>query len=722
MVFVPFREGRVWQEEMLAALMGSCGNWGGVADVVVPLTDELTTSDLFWTIAEAHDADAYEVFAADQFSGKRLPQALTKRLRARLGVLGFNGFFEEDRPTSLGLAPRASVAALRHLPAQLIDTDSVLSLNQNLFLATRLGCISDKVRSELKQRGIALTQTPCSSPKDLVTLLSADLLPALTPWDLSSSRLDPSPLGPPPTFVPPVLVRGNDVWDFVLYYALMRMQGFAWWAPDDIWENDAMRSFILAEIEAATRRSLTESEMMLARYGKIGWSRKEVLVVSASDAQAAEPAADVLRTAGLLPHHDVPWEQIVPQYPLRYLEGGATDPPQAVILHDNVSGPLPVPVPKGIFQRSEGRPWVVNAAIKEWAPLRNAHGNSSWQIDQGNVRASREGLVFDADDAPLVPRKFRLTPLYEQLVEILGGQGWSARRSDKGAFAHRAAELFGGFEELRERLEDPGLWPMFRAFMSAKSEPGALGRWLSGDRRRVLTNTELRVLLSDDHPSGPLAVEKGIEELRRQEILQLGAVLKCRRCRQQSWYDIDAFGRIFLCPRCSLNQEADSESWMAPEPRWCYRIDESLLQFLLHNGDLPVIAADPEFFVWRDQVDAAFELDLRPFREGSEDDPLCKAFEIDIAVRYGTELWIGEATTQQRLASAKLAEKERLLRLQRIAQLTGARHVILATSGRWSNRTEEQIRQCFSEPWPQLHIKEECRTVPRPSKVIGRDS
>jgi hypothetical protein len=718
LVFVRPEEGQDWQQQILDALVEASERWGGIGDLMVPLSDDLLDNELFWSLADAHDADAYEILGG-VLSGNGMPPKLIALLQARLGALGFNELLSNPAGPTLGEAPLAPVAMIRNLPKRVLAVEDTLGANHRLLLAASVGLLSQRGRQALEARAVGIVRQRCTSSQDLASVVFDGDRHFATPWDLSRTRLEHISLGAPHTFVPPVLVRGNDAWDFALYYALLRMRGLVWWAPDDIWEDEILRQAILSDMTKANDRSLSETEIMLAMYGGAGWRRGEVLALSASEPDKAKAAIAVLEKAGMTARSNSPWGDVIPDAPLRYLEGGRGST-QPLILHGDRSGPLPIPVPPDLFQNSDHRPWVATVTVEEWTPLRNVYGHLTWGCEHGNPRGSREGMVFDCSETPLASRDFRMAPLDEQLRGILGRRGWSARRSDKGAYAHRAAELFGDFPGLVNSLSQRHLGSMFRAFMSAKNEPDAPGRWLSAERRRVLTFDDLSSLLSGDYP--PTAqTEREIEELRSREVLQLGSVLKCHRCRQQCWYDIEAFGRTFLCTRCRLEQPADRDSWIAPEPQWYYRIDEGLLQFLLHNGDLPVAAAAHDFAFRYRWVEAAFELEVHPPAEGEDDERGRKAFEIDIAVSYDTELWIGEATSQPRLSQNKTSEKERLLRLREIAELTGAQHVILATSGRWSDRTRTQIRQCFTDPWPTLHVKERCHMVPRPTRIIGRN-
>jgi hypothetical protein len=105
-------------------------------------------------------------------------------------------------------------------------------------------------------------------------------------------------------------------------------------------------------------------------------------------------------------------------------------------------------------------------------------------------------------------------------------------------------------------------------------------------------------------------------------------------------------------------------------------------------------------------VDAAYELELF--------DPGGAKSELDIAVSDGARLWIGEATSSPRFEASRVEEKRRLERLRCVASVTNARHVVLATSGKFEQRVLNAAREVFAGVWPELHIQEEQTMLKRP--------
>lgn len=250
---------------------------------------------------------------------------------------------------------------------------------------------------------------------------------------------------------------------------------------------------------------------------------------------------------------------------------------------------------------------------------------------------------------------------------------------------------------------------VLNAYLTAKTSKttAAPGRWIANETRRALELSDFENLLGLD------AAHALVDRWRSTEALQLGAILKCRRCRQATWYDVEAFGRSFRCARCWLEQRGDRFSWLGkPEPQWSYRLDEAITQFLIHDGDLSIVAAAQAIENSDQPIDCAFELNLRRDSDDS-------ASEHDIFLSEGARLWVGEATRSARLETAKAGEDLRLERLRAVADLLGARYVLLASSTAWDPRTRKAAEHHFPSAWPELKWMTDVPWLPRPTKVVS---
>jgi hypothetical protein len=153
--------------------------------------------------------------------------------------------------------------------------------------------------------------------------------------------------------------------------------------------------------------------------------------------------------------------------------------------------------------------------------------------------------------------------------------------------------------------------------------------------------------------------------------------------------------------RCRTTQKATRFSWLGTaEPEFRYALSEVVFQFLQNHGELPLLAVNEHFAVGRsderEALDVAFELELIS--------PGGQLREHDIVVTWGAELWLGEATHEDRLERTNADEMERLARLAETADALSARGVLFVTSApEFRPTTKERIARAFPDPaWPDV--------------------
>jgi hypothetical protein len=208
---------------------------------------------------------------------------------------------------------------------------------------------------------------------------------------------------------------------------------------------------------------------------------------------------------------------------------------------------------------------------------------------------------------------------------------------------------------------------------------------------------ELRILAK-----GAPDVHELVGSLLEKGVLVRGYPLKCRRCRQVSWYPLDDVGTTFRCARCRLDQEVGGSGFLTGiEPVLRYRLAEVVYQMLHHGGDLPLRVAVQLADGSARPADYCFELDFMSSAGVKT--------EHDIVLSDGYRLWIGEATSADRLEKSSSKQHQRLLKLKSHAEMLGAYGVVIATSAPvfWDKlRAQAQSQALFGGTWPQLLILE----------------
>lgn len=730
-----------WQCCFEAVLARRAGHWGGVGDLVFPSRVEPVDHELFWRIADAFDADVY---MADGITGRDLrqihPSTLDERrreLQHQVSAESLEGFLDDEMLASASITPAlhallvqrlaplhlgdehepaspkwrtAVVPDLRtrdiaDLPREVVRPRTTLGWSESLLLTAQVGRLDPPTERALADQGVSFADDSIETREDLASVLYTDSSQYSSPWLLSKHGLD---LYGPMTMQmrSPAIIVGDDPWDFALFYALHRMTLQALWLPSNVEADPHLWRGFQARIKHLTQQ--------------LGLSPH---VTSYSDQEGAVRVTALLRSGDVAREAQLAdWRELIPAEPTRLYETGNEGYAQMSLIYGGETPQLPTPVPIRVRHREEWKTsWLVEARIDGWVGLR--HPSLAGDVLTGpglhipGHRQTLSGATFVAPGilsyptslVSLVVRpRLRQRDLTAQIQRIAQASGWTCSVSDKGAYARRAADVFGGLLPLRNVLADDKAQKVFFAYLTAKSKNAVdvPGRWLASEGRRALELHDFASLLGRDE------AEALVDGWRRSEALQLGAILKCRRCRQATWYDTDAFGRSFTCARCRLEQRADRFSWLEqPEPQWSYRLDEAITQFLIHDGDVCVAAAAKAIEDSHQPVDNAFELKLR-----SDGDDV--ASEHDIFISDGARLWVGEATRSARLEQTNADEDFRLGRLRAVADLLGARYALLASGTSWDNKTRTRAEHHFPGVWPELRWMSDVPLLERPSSRV----
>jgi hypothetical protein len=728
-VLVPKVEGWSWLAMFEGALAAQGRCWGGSANLLFPLSDDLTDNDVFWELADRFDADMYvaysPVYADVQEILPDLHKSFIDRQRARFtsehgaetaerlvgeiakhraieGQVGtvqlepirrrlapfYNSADNWLLPTVSGSSsppwPLMDATSFADLPSEVSSSTTTRGLAARLVLTANIGRLTADTRDALRKRDITVIDETIGHPLPWAQA-AVDRWRAEHPvsaWALSNWGLAPYRSGGVSPGISAVVV-GDTPWDFVLFYALKRMTGQAWWLPSWLRRNRMYMWRLTHALEFAAPQQ-----------------GREVAVVSVSSGAARRQAAEDLRSTDGKPlaGEVTDWRTVLPDRPLRLFERDNQGRNQPLDLANGATLALATPIPKHVgTPRPTDMHWITEVQGAQWTPVRHpALGTrlidaSLYTSEQ--LRTTRDGLAYmcpnvmifggEGLESVVVRPNVRPMPLLGQLQGILKPLGWRAELSDKGIYATECATLFGGVGDLVSALRDPPIRALLDAYI-AKQAPG---QFLSHDNRRYLSwknLTELRATGTD-----------GIEQavlfgLLASGVLERGLILQCQRCRQKVWYHLDNIGTTFVCNRCRLGQAVEPGWGPGDEPVWFYRLAEVLYQFLKNNGDLPVLGVHDQFGD-SGHVDQSYELDLFP--------PHGKGWEMDILVSAGCRLWIGEATKTGNF------DEDRLKKVAHLANLVDAYGVLLITSkASWPTATQAATTAAFSGRWPQFEM------------------
>jgi hypothetical protein len=577
-----------------------------------------------------------------------------------------------------------------------------------LWIAASLGSNDAKQTSALIEANVTPRTFHASqlSPCQLVSLgvEPGDTLKTPLPWSLSMTALAYYRSFKAMHYqLPTVIMVGDTISDFCMYYALRRLQGRALWLPK--WFFDVSGSYN-SRLATAVRGA--------AELGRIEHAEQLVLATFSIRAPELSEAETKIRPA-LLTRTTVKIETMNADLVKSQLRSPSRSCTAGTIgdisTHMFVDGELP-----GVFEtprplkinplNPQQHRWMVDISFEKYIlPRHPALGGHV--VAEGNLIDARSGkdavsyacpgvFVMGADmDTNLVRPKLRM-PNCEKIFQIIFRDcGYESQVSDKGAYAAQVCEKFGSLEQIGYSLRTNERM-LFRKYLDTTEPPKGShedGTYLNDNRRYLNFRAIAKILGSHE------AAISIIDSYVSKGIFYRGFIFQCHRCSDVAWFSISDISETFTCRRCRTTQPYTMKSWRHPnEPAWFYKLDEIVYLTLLHNGHVPLLTLD----LLRRQSKESFlycpELRIRP--EGTQ-----KAFiEIDICCATDGRLCIGEAKSVDSIATNQFKPQQAAERYRDLAIEMSASLVVFSTSQTaWGQPTFDALSQAF-ESHPYIEV------------------
>jgi hypothetical protein len=710
--------------------------WGGQGNFPIPSMSDTPRNELFWTILEKLDPDAVVVSTAtyadmetidptwlkdwrdrnltkmqEQVEGasiQSLESALddylvqpleepdlsedSLELKRRLGLF-------DSRSSTLDWVSGANGPSWPWMDATLLDdlpseiTNPILhprlGAARRLWATAQHGRLSPAAKKALSERDVVVTDHLIQTRKDWAKWLRRHRDEPNLPWTFGESNLGwyRRRLGTDQKIV----VVGDSPWDFSLHYALRRWTSNSWWLPSFLKrDNDYLFSL--------------SSEL---RRHSLGSDNSIVFVTTGNNLEARDLAASEMGKT-FLTNSDIStaqWQEVIPETVNRYYELGSEGRPEPFPLLGNVTPPVPTPTPARVSSIEPLKMhWVTEARIDGWSPLVNGelsdHLLPSSSHQYGRTSAGSlsyfcpNTMIFGGGTLESATTRPSIRPLsvLDQIRILLRHKGLECRPSDKGIWTTETVKLFGGEHESSKALRHPIVRPLLNEFV---------------DQARAKKRAQLSIL-DVSKATGALGNETKVnelsdvfEELVQKQVLRRGLHLKCEKCRLESWYSLEDLGDSYRCLRCRHVQPIQRGFFLGDnEPAWAYQLAPVVSQFLLHNGDLPIFAAQDGLAEKADTFDIAFETEFRNPKTGKSE------LEVDFLANVDGRLWIGEATSR-----TGFPDLSKIDRLHELARETNAQGLVFATSrSRFGDATIERIEKLFAGPWPSVRYLTKVRT------------
>lgn len=412
------------------------------------------------------------------------------------------------------------------------------------------------------------------------------------------------------------VVVGDTISDFCLYYCLSRMHSNVYWMPD-IHLRSAHRYMADRIRNPNNDTDMAENEKIVINLVNMYYSviyreldrKLELMSYSLTKRQMVYRKKwvfemrwvggdDVLKRTIITEKESINIDCIV-----EIIEENNHFNQQDMMFQEGKSlGRLITPKPKNFYPvNASNHRWITGVNIGNFYPpvlpsLENIvfeHMSSAHEkrVIRGELAYLSPNIAYfggDIDTVTISPRLY-LPSCEEIFSKYFDYSGYKVKLSDKGGYLKDAIERFGSLESLARFFRKKKNRDLMDQFLVNKSR--------NNDSEIIYINTDKRAYLSFAAFSRMLDSEEEtvqlMDEFIAKEIVYRGLIFKCSRCRLLSWYNVSDVGRQFTCNRCGLAQEYYHSHWRSPtEPRWYYRLAETVFLFYSHNSHITALALD----------------------------------------------------------------------------------------------------------------------------------
>ncbi|WP_143832930.1 MULTISPECIES: hypothetical protein [Nocardiopsis] len=556
----------------------------------------------------------------------------------------------------------------------------------NLLLHSQTGLGSFEYQKRVTQQGVSIEEVPeAYDTRNLLRNTFGDRLYShikkSSQWNLPDDYMAITPFGISmlhlaqyyrndchnPHEEPFVVILGDTVDDFCLYYSLSRLHDGVLWLPlADLRDcYSALNKRKKAQQQGEELSSLNDKQEITrtlvnlcferVRYGhednriqlrSMSLNRHQLISYRSQMARCIY--TDVERFMSIT--DCVTNEHSSTECVARTFEENNYYNNYSVVFVDNKTvSPFPTPKPKNFSEiKLPDHYWLTSLQIEDYGPP--SLPKLGPKILKGGTlltteaRVATDGIVYncpspmhfggDVDVNTVRPRIY-IPNTMELLQEYFEGICTSIQLSDKGKYFQDTVRRFGDLNALGKFVTSSSGISILDKFLAKKNEKSEGVIYLDNDQRAYLSLGALTASLGNERQAANL-----IDDFMGKGIIERGYIFGCERCSLSSWYSLDALTAEFTCSRCSFQQKFTSQHWKHPvEPRWYYKLAETVYQFYQHNSDLPARVLY-DFKQKSQTFHYSPEIELIGFPSPGEKK------ELDIACIADGKIIVGECKTQ----------------------------------------------------------------------------
>ncbi|MGW7569092.1 hypothetical protein ACWGJV_22785 [Streptomyces tendae] len=653
-----------------------------------------------WTGSSVHEAER----AAD-----RLRSGLATNERENL--IQCSHLFDDDNARELTPLASVATAPFRGVPRSLVTTAEALAY------AMHVGIEESAFNGQVTVKEWRKAAT-CGSESQLLSQLHPE-----APDGCRAVRSHEAGLCVPISRAlrsrERVAVLGDRPEDFALAEALRQIRGSTTWLP---WNEPGLSDMWLFSGRASDRLLVTSVSLSMEETQKridARWEKRPVRqiepeeerrfdVVAPTEIDLAHPFLVVLKDA---------WDQPC-SLPVSVESDGS--------LQASLS--LAAEVPRGLDPEKHRWQVTLTAANHPLPPLTTlgssaviATAQSPWETF---VRAADGGITYWSHRFDFVPSGASLAgslaspklawPGIKRILQVAASaEDIEVRPSPAGKRAAITQGLLGSRAALEALAVGPG-WPLLRRFLpDAAPDCSPEGsRWKL--KSAVVLSWEA-VAAHGDSGWGWAARREQIDQWTAQGVLRRGLILGCGHCPILEFYPLAEISQNYRCRRCGGDNQLTKDRWKPaePEPRWFYDLHPAVLELVMNDGNVPLLATQ----YLRNQYGMRQALVCEEFEILRYGDPFV---EMDFALATTEDLWLGEAKSNDSLGDSPKTRRREAGKLMEGCALVGAAGLILATTkAEWSATTVEALecesagRRKAGKPVPKVSLLTGLGTSPQ---------
>lgn len=759
---------QLWRDSCLSIIEWANQSWGGWYSLIVP-TDGRRILDQFWFILERFDPDYVYPYGDTLYDRMRTSSPIVHELGARLNPFTLlpgraeyvlqHPIHPLDGPPLLGadlvrVLPGVHPRRIMHIDLRMRYKDlklyvysqsGKLGVFKHHLEEVRRNCRQNVlfppgVTTEQLQRLSASIYRHTFSEKDLYKVLH--LIWKRRPFSFPTVRttLDQGAYAHLPSSLslintswtyqkqnvdrraqqPVVLVVGDSVHDFCLYYDLSRMRDDTFWISERTIRKAGSGSdghrvsgrlcrnyirYLKDEVsDRLARRRSADQQVLVTSLSKSGQSLSKIVELFGefTGVVTEEAQGSVVRIS-----LDV--RQMLASVDRLYEKGNYENS----YLHEFKEGKdtelLMTPIPKSFRPIHRDHHWITEVEIEGYQlPAKRALTRRVFDYERlpspfnQQVRISNDGICYWCPKMGLIEPPFEISPMrvlrprliipsaFDVMQEIFGEAGYHLRYSSWGDYVRESIARFGSLDEtVATLLENPFAQVFHKCLDHTENKSGVYDEGVFLDKKspRLLDWETINKIVGDADRSAGF-----IDKLVTRAILKRGFLFQCQHCRNTAWYPVSEIDETFVCGLCGRRQTWRGSHWKRPvgEPHLYYRLDQIVFQALLHKMT-PLLRCLER--LKEDSTSFLFASGIEIRRDPSQGLP---ELEIDICSAVDGRLVLGEVTVMKVLAAARRQESDRIAKMAEVSvKIRPARFVFATLSAGWKARTESAIKDRF---------------------------